>query len=118
MAKVARAKLLHGLRFLHILAPCPSGWKYEPDLTISLARLAVETCVFPLVEIEAGSGPRLTYVPSRPRPVAEYLMLQGRFGHLDSKSVAAIQRDVEQAWTDLRARAALQPLSPTSAATA
>ncbi len=106
MAKVARAKMSHGLRFLHVLAPCPSGWKYEPDLTIRLARLAVETCVFPLVEVEAGAGPRLTYVPSRPRPVAEYLTLQGRFSHLDSEATAAIQRDVERDWADLQARAA------------
>ncbi len=105
VAKVVTAKMSHGLRFLHVLAPCPSGWKYEPDLTISLARLAVETCVFPLVEVETGAGLRLTYVPSRPRPVAEYLTLQGRFSHLDSEAMAAIQRDVEREWADLQARA-------------
>ncbi len=37
MSEVARAKMIHGLRFLHVLAPCSSGWKYEPDLTIHLA---------------------------------------------------------------------------------
>ncbi|MBI2163754.1 MAG: pyruvate synthase subunit beta, partial [candidate division NC10 bacterium] len=41
MAKIVRAKRIRGTRFLHVLAPCPSGWKYEPDLTIRLARLAV-----------------------------------------------------------------------------
>ena len=84
--------MIRGLRFLHILAPCPSGWKYEPDLTIRLARLAVETCVFPLVEIDASARPKVTYAPPRPRPVAEYLKLQGRFGHLDSETMAAIPR--------------------------
>jgi pyruvate ferredoxin oxidoreductase beta subunit/2-oxoisovalerate ferredoxin oxidoreductase beta subunit len=107
-AKVARARAIRGLRFLHVLAPCPSGWKYEPDLTIHLARLAVETCVFPLVEIEAGVRPRVTYRPPRPRPVAEYLTLQGRFSHLDSKAMAAIQQDVEREWAELQARAAVR----------
>ena len=101
MAKVARAKAMAGLRFLHILTPCPSGWKYEPDLTIHLARLAVESCLFPLVEIEAGSGPRLSYVPPRPRPVSEYLTVQGRFGHLTLEAVASIQAAVDQGWADL-----------------
>ncbi|MBI4574504.1 MAG: pyruvate synthase subunit beta [candidate division NC10 bacterium] len=101
MGKVAKAKGIRGTRFLHVLAPCPSGWKYEPDLTIQLARLAVESCVFPLVEIEAGSRPRLTYVPPRPRPVAEYLATQGRFAHLPPEGITSIQQAVEQAWADL-----------------
>jgi len=102
MAKVARAKGIHGTRFLHILAPCPSGWKYEPDLTIRLARLAVETCVFPLVEIEAGAPPRLSYTPPSPRPVAEYLAAQGRFAHLTPGAIASIQQVVEQEWARLQ----------------
>jgi pyruvate/2-oxoacid:ferredoxin oxidoreductase beta subunit len=105
MAKVAKARKIQGTRFLHVLAPCPSGWKYEPDLTIQLARLAVETCVFPLLEIEAGARPRLNYVPPRPRPVAEYLAAQGRFGHLAPDALAAIQRAVEEEWADLQSRA-------------
>jgi pyruvate ferredoxin oxidoreductase beta subunit/2-oxoisovalerate ferredoxin oxidoreductase beta subunit len=105
MAKVAKAKGVRGTRFLHVLAPCPSGWKYEPDLTIHLARLAVETCVFPLVEIEATAGPRLTHVPARPRPVTEYLAAQGRFAHLSPQSIASIQAAVEREWADLQSRA-------------
>lgn len=103
MAKIARAKRIRGTRFLHVLAPCPSGWKYEPDLTIRLARLAVESCVFPLVEIEAGAGPKLNYIPPSPRPVAEYLAAQGRFGHLTPEAVESIQRAVEQEWARFQA---------------
>ncbi len=102
MAKVAKAKGIRGMRFLHILAPCPSGWKYEPDLTIRLARLAVETCVFPLVEVEGGGSPRLSYIPPGPRPVAEYLAAQGRFAHLSQETVATIQDAVEQEWAHLQ----------------
>ncbi|MBI2564310.1 MAG: pyruvate synthase subunit beta [candidate division NC10 bacterium] len=103
MAKIVRAKRIRGTRFLHVLAPCPSGWKYEPDLTIRLARLAVESCVFPLVEIEAGAGPKLNYIPPAPRPVAEYLAAQGRFGHLTPEAVESIQRAVEQEWARFQA---------------
>ncbi len=103
MAKIARAKRIRGTRFLHVLAPCPSGWKYEPDLTIRLARLAVESCVFPLVEIEAGASPKLNYIPPSPRPVAEYLAAQGRFGHLTPEAVESIQRAVKQEWAKFQA---------------
>jgi pyruvate ferredoxin oxidoreductase beta subunit/2-oxoisovalerate ferredoxin oxidoreductase beta subunit len=103
MAKVAKAKRIQGTRFLHVLAPCPSGWKYEPDRTVQLARLAVGTCIFPLVEIVEGADPKLSYVPPRPRPVGEYLSAQGRFGHLTADAIASIQRVVEEGWAALRA---------------
>ncbi len=56
--KVNKAKALNGqgLRFLHILAPCPTGWKAEPSKTIELARLGVQTGVFPLYEYENTGG--------------------------------------------------------------
>ena len=98
--KVQRAKEIKGSRFFHVFSPCPPGWKYPPERTIEIARLAVETNVFPLYEIVDG-----TYVlnrkPGRPKPVAEYLKAQGRFAHLKPADVEAIQREVDANWKRL-----------------
>jgi pyruvate ferredoxin oxidoreductase beta subunit/2-oxoisovalerate ferredoxin oxidoreductase beta subunit len=102
MGKVAKAKAMEGMRFLHILAPCPSGWKYEPELTIRLARLAVESGVFPLLEIDGTGRRRLTHVSPRRRTVVEYLAAQGRFSHLGPEEIASIQCAVDEAWSTLR----------------
>ena len=78
--KVRRAKEKKPA-FLHILSPCPLGWEFSPDQTIRIARLAVQTCLFPLLEYEDG---RLISVKKigKPVPVTEYLKAQGRFAHL------------------------------------
>jgi pyruvate ferredoxin oxidoreductase beta subunit/2-oxoisovalerate ferredoxin oxidoreductase beta subunit len=106
MAKVRRARALAGMRFLHILAPCPSGWKTLPEQTLELARLAVETRVFPLLEIEDGDRVRFTMVPRHPKPVADYLGPQGRFKHLTQDEVTSIQASVDAVWKRWLARAA------------
>ncbi len=104
--KVAKARDIRGTRFLHLLAPCPPGWKIAPELTIELARLAVQTRVFPLFEIE--SGVQYTLDESiAPRPVSEYLEKQGRFGGLNESDVAFIQENVDRRWRRLRQLAAL-----------
>ncbi len=106
IAKVRRARAREGTRFLHILAPCPPGWRILPEQTLHLARLAVETRLFPLVEVEDGARLRITVMPRGERSVREYLAGQGRFQHLAADEIAAIQSAVEAAWAALLARAA------------
>jgi len=79
--KVRRAMEIDGPTFLQIHVPCPLGWGHEGDKSIEVARLAVETGMYPVIELERG---RLTGVlPIRePRPVIEYLRYQARFRHL------------------------------------
>jgi len=95
--KMMKARDLRGLRFIHILAPCPPGWKTSPAHTISLAKLAVQTRIFPLLEIEAGRWSVLKR-PLKPKPVEEYLKLQGRFKHLTPEAIARIQQLTDQRW--------------------
>jgi pyruvate ferredoxin oxidoreductase beta subunit len=80
-AKVRRAIAIEGPTFLQVHSPCPLGWQHDSDATIAVARLAVETGFFPIVEIERG---HLTGVLKlrRQQPVTEYLKLQNRFRHL------------------------------------
>ena len=107
-AKLRKAAAVRGTRFLHILSPCPPGWRVDPDQAIRAARLAVETRVFPLYEVWGGRDWRLTYMP-RGLPVGEYLRPQGRFAHLTADDRAAIQAEVETTWEELRARCARKP---------
>jgi len=95
--KVERAKARKGFRFLHIMAPCPSGWKADPSLTYDLARLAVETGMWSLYEVEEGEA-RITYRPKEMLPVGEYLKLQGRFKHMDGGDVEALQAWLCRKW--------------------
>ena len=95
--KVARAAELEGFRFLHVLGPCPPGWKYPTSQSTEIARLAVESRYFPLVECDHGAW-RVTFRPKHPVGVSEFLEAQGRFGHLSAGDVAAIQSHVDERW--------------------
>jgi len=102
MRKVAKAKGIRGTRFIHAISPCPTGWRAAPHLTVKLARLAVESKVFPLYEVEQGEY-TITHMP-RAHDVKEYLELQGRFKHLTDDDVQGIQSDLERAWQCLVAK--------------
>lgn len=105
LAKVRKAKSIRGTRFLHLLAPCPPGWKTGDDETIELARMAVRARIFPLVEIENGETWRIT-VDSPGDPVGPYLAKQGRFKHLGREDAVAIQAGVDARWKALQRRVA------------
>ena len=94
-SKVIRAIGISGARYIHIHVPCPLGWGSAPDATIKVARLAVESGLFPLIEAEHGEV-TARYVLRKRVPVGEYLRLQRRFVHLfgkvqDEHTIAAIQ---------------------------
>ena len=94
-AKVIKAMGIAGARYIHVQVPCPLGWGSQPCDTIRLARLAVETGLFPLFEAERGLVTDVTRI-RRKVPVEEYLRPQRRYAHLfkpqpDTKALAAIQ---------------------------
>ncbi|MDI6845053.1 MAG: 3-methyl-2-oxobutanoate dehydrogenase subunit beta [Candidatus Saccharicenans sp.] len=96
--KFKKAREIRGTRFILIFAPCPAGWKSRPEDTIKLARLAVQTGYFPLIEIEKGEKWTLNLKLKERKPIAEYLKLQGRFRHLSEEEIAAIQQEVDERW--------------------
>ncbi len=104
MRKVKRAKEMRGTRFIHLLSPCPTGWKMAEDLTAKVGTLAVETNIFPLYEIEDGLFYRINHY-SRGLPVDDYLSLQGRYDHLTQKEIHDIQAETDRTWKDLQAKA-------------
>ena len=99
--KVTKAVATHGPSYLHVLSPCPTGWRYPTDLSIRLGRLAVETGVFPLYEVENGKY-RLNFDSSKLRPVRDYLTPQGRFRHLPKEEIERIQEGVNKEYQKLK----------------
>ncbi|MGB9699803.1 MAG: 3-methyl-2-oxobutanoate dehydrogenase subunit beta [Thermodesulfobacteriota bacterium] len=100
LMKMRKAKEIKGLRFIHILSSCPPGWKFPSELAVKISRLAVETKIFPLYEIENGRKYNLTVEP-KGLPVREYLKLQGRFSQLTDEDIKSIQENVEEEWQAL-----------------
>jgi len=101
LAKVKKARMVNGPSYLHILSVCPTGWRVPSDLAIRYGRLAVETGVFPLYEVEKGKY-RLTYNPEPLRHVVDYMNGQGRFRHLTVKTISQIQERVIKDWTKMK----------------
>ena len=101
--KLRRAASIRGFKYIHLHAPCPTGWRFDPSLTIDIARLAVETGMWILFECEFGrveiSPPSRPFIDkSRRRPIEEYLRLQGRFRGLSREDVEVIKRLVDENW--------------------
>ncbi|MEM1966679.1 MAG: thiamine pyrophosphate-dependent enzyme [Nitrososphaerota archaeon] len=111
--KVRKAQSKEGPTFLHIVAPCPRGWYFDSHLTIKVAKLAVETRIFPIYEVEHGRY-RINYPVPRPRPIEEYLKLQNRFAHLlkpeNAHILEAFKQWVESRWNHLLKMAEAFPL--------
>jgi pyruvate ferredoxin oxidoreductase beta subunit/2-oxoisovalerate ferredoxin oxidoreductase beta subunit len=106
IAKMQRARAIRGTRFLHILAPCPPGWKASDEETIALGRMAVASRVFPLLEVV--DGVRWRFTADHPGdPVEPYLRRQGRFRHLTDEQIGEIQSQVDARWARLKRRVEL-----------
>jgi len=84
---------VNGPAYVQVLTPCPTGWRFDPELTVEIGRLAVQTGYYPLYEIENGKL-NVTVKVSQRKPVIEFLKLQGRFRHLKGKEVDTIQSRV------------------------
>lgn len=120
--KSTKAFETEGPKFLHAIIPCTRGWRYPTEDTISIARLATQTCIFPLYEVlrEEGrpvwklSSPSMSIArrPENKKPVEEYLKTQGRFRHLfrpkhNSDLLNTIQDGVDHRWQLLLEKADL-----------
>ena len=106
VTKVQKALATSGPTFINILQPCMLGWGFPSAQTVALGQLAVETCIWPIYEVEKGVY-RLTKRPKQKKPVAEWLKTQDRFKHLfgpeNAGLLEAIQKDVDLRWEKLLA---------------
>ncbi len=108
--KVRKAVSMDGATFINVLSPCPRGWRTDTSETVNIARLAVETCFWPLYEVEDGRW-RINYIPRQKLPITEYLKPQGRFAHLfrpeNAQLLEEIQKEVDAKWELLQKKAQL-----------
>ncbi len=78
--KVKKAISIKGPKYIQIHVPCPLGWRHQTNETLAVAKLAVQTGLYPLIEYE--NGVLISQRKITPKPVQEYLKIQGRFKHL------------------------------------
>jgi len=119
LTKVRKGLEVEGPAFLHVLAPCPRGWRSDPAKSIEYSKLAVETCVFPLWESVNGQcqlsvpSKLIALAPQKKKPVTDYLQGQGRFRHLftpqNKKLLEEIQRITDEKWQRLLKKCGMQP---------
>jgi pyruvate ferredoxin oxidoreductase beta subunit len=102
--KVEKGAKTPGPAYVHILSVCPTGWRCPTDLTVRMGRLAVETGIFPLYEVENGKY-KLNFDFPELRPVTDYMKLQGRFRHLSEDILAKIQKRVTADYVALKEKA-------------
>ncbi len=95
-AKIEKAKAARGFRFIHLLAACPSGWKIDSQNALAVTRLAVESGVFPLLEMDKNGRLQKTYEPKNPISVKEYLDSQGRFKKISARETEIWQQELNQ----------------------
>lgn len=103
MEKVEKAKGIKGCKLIHITAPCPTGWGFDPARSIEIGKLAVESGLWYLAEYENDEF-KLNLEPKTFKPVDEYFKAQARFKHLGESDYREIEalRDLE--WKRLRKR--------------
>lgn len=101
--KFQKARTVKGFRFIHIMAPCPPGWKYDSEKTVQYSRLSVQTGLFALYEVEEGRFKLNMNVAAR-KPVGEFLKGQGRYKTMTPEHVAALQAQVDARWRVYDAR--------------
>lgn len=100
-AEVTRAG--KGMAYIHIQQPCATGWYFPPEKTVEIARLAVQTGVWPVLEIDEGKL-KVNIKPKELKPVEEFLKPQRRYRHLTGNQIAEIQAEVRkeyESWVEL-----------------
>jgi pyruvate ferredoxin oxidoreductase beta subunit len=107
--KFQRAKGITGSKYLHILAPCPPGWGYEPKDSIEIGRLAVQTGFWPLYEVIEGKfilskDSRRFLDASKRKPIEEYFNSQKRFRKISKEEIENYKRYINDLWNELEQR--------------
>ena len=100
MAKVEKAASIRGTKYIHVMAPCPTGWGIATDETIDAAREMVDCGLWYLAEYEEGEY-TLNRKPQNFSDIGDYLKKQGRFRHLTEEDIAAIASERDKKWATI-----------------
>ena len=99
--KVEKAKKVKGPSYIHCFSVCPTGWRCPSDQAVSMGRLAVETGIFPLYEVENGKYKLSAEMPKKLKSIKDYFKTQGRYRHLDEDTIKIIQSGVNKEYKKL-----------------
>ena len=112
IAKAGKAFSIEGPKFMNVISPCPRGWRHPTDVTIDVSKKAVETCFWPLYEVEnneyrfTGLSKLIAEGKKQKLPIEEYLKMQGRFKHLFTEEykhiIPEIQSRIDKDWAVLK----------------
>lgn len=105
--KLRKAKEMVGTKYIQVLTPCPPGWRYSTEKTIEMGRLAVQTGIWTLFEVDHGrfklSSPSAALTDkSKRKPLEEYVKAQGRFNQLTSEDADEIKRWIDETWENYK----------------
>jgi len=103
VSKLKKAKEMVGTKYVQVLTPCPAGWRFSTERTIEMGRLAVQTGIWALFEVEHGrfklSSPSSALIDKTKRkPIEEYVKEQGRFDQLTTEGIEEIKRWIDEMW--------------------
>jgi pyruvate/2-oxoacid:ferredoxin oxidoreductase beta subunit len=104
--KIKKAKTMSGPKYIHVHCPCPAGWGFDPRYTVKIGKLAVETGLYDIYEIEQGkfqlTGPSKKLDNNKRKPVSEYFKTQSRFRALSDERIQEIQQSIDAKWEEYR----------------
>ncbi|ACP39277.1 pyruvate synthase subunit PorB [Saccharolobus islandicus] len=105
--KLKKAKQVEGFKYIHVLTPDPYGWLFDPSKTAEVAKLAVQTCYWPLFEYYNGklsiSSESLHCLDRRTRrPIRDFLSVQGRFKRLTEDQIKILEQYIDNVWEKLK----------------
>lgn len=98
--KVKKGLAHNGPSYIQIFSPCPTGWNYPTHQTVEIARLAFQSKITPIYEIENGKL-KFNMKPQKPIPVEKYLLLQKRFKHMNKNEIKEVQKEVNESFKKL-----------------
>jgi pyruvate/2-oxoacid:ferredoxin oxidoreductase beta subunit len=98
--KFQKVRTIRGTKFIHLLSPCPPGWRIDSAKSIEVTRMATKSKVFPVYEVHEGRY-TVNIRPENPISVADYLGVQGRFRQMEAAMVQALQARVDRRWEKL-----------------
>lgn len=105
--KAEKAIYTEGAKFINVLAPCPRGWGYATEDLMKINKLAIETCYWPMYEVDHGVY-HITYKPAKKLPIEEFLKPQKRFKHMfklgNEWMIEKFQEEVDKRWNELLAK--------------
>ncbi len=108
--KAQKAIYTPGAAFLNVMSPCPRGWGYEPSEMMTICKLAVDTCYWPMFEVIEGKW-ILNYEPKNKLPIEDFLKPQRRFKHLFKKEseelIGKFQEEIDRRWEELKNKCSL-----------